>query len=543
MNGINVKAIFVGLCGLALGLYIMVEILLARTSSLGQLYLYLAIAAFVFGAVSPRPAMYVLILCTGYIDVLKRLMVVGGNPTMLDVAYILAIPPLLVAGTIVSACLSMTLGNVAFTKDRAISLIISVLVVIGTVAGTILGESDSVGLGQLSAIVNQGFYAFLFFTVPVLFPSNEDKRKLLHFSFVALLPSVFYMFWQRHFGYSDFEYRYLMSGLTIEVKDLWETMGQVRCFSTFNGAGPASTIFSIYILYCFVPLRPHNAKPTSFQRLGKWVLAPLFAVAAYFTIIRTGWVCGVGTLAAYFFLATKFRARLGILLGVGLFATIILSAPWMLKHQFLSKVESVIQDVALAATDDPTVKRAVVLGTALDRVQGWANLTQEPKIWQPFGFAAADMSVTNSSNADFHWGHDALVDALIKFGYVPLSIGFLVMAFMTYKLLNYMFSLSRNDLSFKLTRLCLALATGILVGGMGHGAQFRNFPQNLFFALWLAIPFSTYQEAMRERKLARKAALAPLPESPASAGPPDHDAGAPTAARPMRHRGRFKPAV
>jgi len=536
MNGINLKAIFVGLCGLSLGLYIMVEVLLARTSSLGQLYLYLAIAAFLFGAVSPRPAMYVLIICTGYIDLLKRLMVVGGFPTMTDVAYVLAIPPLLVAGSIISVFLGMVLGRESFTRDKVIALIVSLVVVAVTVVGTVFGEGEGAGLGRLSAIVNQGFYAFLFFTIPVLFPGDEAKRKLLQFSFVTFIPAVLYMFWQRKFGYSDFEYQYLMSGLTIEVKNLWESLGQVRCFSTFNGAGTASTLLSLYILYCFVPLRRGNATPTTFQRLGKWLLAPLFFAASYFTIVRTGWFCGLGALVAYFMLATKFRARLGLVMAVGCFATIVLSAPWILKYNMLSKAEAVLQDAALSVTSDATVKRAVVLGTALDRIRGWANLTQESRIWQPFGFSAAGMSVKDTTNDEFHWGHDALIDTLIKFGYVPLALGAIFAAFLLNRLMRYMFSLPKDALAFKITRLCLALTFGILVGAMGNGAQFRNFPQNLFFALWLAIPFSTYQEAMRAKRDAAR--LANTPADPSGNADPELP---PVPRGPRRPRGFERP--
>lgn len=505
MNQVNFKALVSVLFGLSLGLYVMVEVLLARSSSLGQLYLFMAIGSFIFGLTNARAAMYVMLLSTVYIDVLKRLMIVGGNPTFQDVAYILAIPPLLVAGSIVSVFLGVTVGRGKMTKDMFISLIVSFFVVTVTVAGT-LSSGDSQGLGQLSGIVNQGFYAFLFFTIPVLFPTDEDRRKLLHFSFLTFIPSVLYMFWQRKFGYADYEMAYLQSGLTIEAKNLVETMGQVRCFSTFNGAGTASTLLSVYILYCFVPLRPGNGQPTFFQRFGKWLLAPLFLVASYFTIVRTGWACGIGTIMAFIFLGTRMRARLGVGMAVGLFAAVVALAPIMVRDRWLQTIEADLQRIVLATTNDPTLKRAVVLGTAQDRVQGWANLTQESQLWQPFGFAASGISVKNTTNADFHWGHDALIDALIKIGYVPLSLIVALAIFMVKKLFGYMYSLSPTDQAFKNTRLCMALAFGILVGAMGNGAQFRNYPQNFFFALWLAIPFATYQSAMRQRREARQSA-------------------------------------
>jgi hypothetical protein len=187
---------------------------------------------------------------------------------------------------------------------------------------------------------------------------------------------------------------------------------------------------------------------------------------------------------------------------VGCFSFLILSAPFVLKFHILSEIETSLQSVVLATTNDPTLKRAVVLGTAEDRIRGWANLTEDPALWQPFGFSAAGMT-TFAKSKNEKWGHDALIDALIKFGYVPLFAGLGFGAFLLKRLLGYMFSLDRSELPFKITRLCLALNSGILIGAISSGAQFRNFPQNMYFALWFAIPFATYQEAMKARNAQR----------------------------------------
>jgi hypothetical protein len=506
MNGINIKVIISVSLGLVMGLYVMIEVLLSGRSSLGQLYLFAAIGSFVFALASPKKAVYVVLLTTVYIDVFKRMMVIGGEPTLVDVAYVLAIPPLLIAGAIITVFLSAVIGNNRMTKDMVVSLIVSCIVVLVTVVGSAISGGGS-GIGKMSGIVNQGFYAFLFFIIPNLFPSEEERRKLLHFSFLTFIPSVFYMFWQRKFGYAQFEYDYLMSGLTIEKKNFAESLGQLRCFSTFNGAGTAATLFSIFLLYCFVPLRPNN-KPASFmQRFGKLLLAPLFILAAYFTIVRTGWFCGLGTLVAYVFMHNRLLLRAGVLSAIFVFATVVLFAPIALKYNWLQKMEYVLQDVVLATTNDPTLKRAVVLGTARDRLQGWANLTQEPRLWQPFGFAASDINIKNTTNSDFKWGHDALIDALIQYGYVPVFFGLSGAAFSFIKLFGFMYRLNNKSQAFKNLRLCLSFTAGILVGAMGNGAQFRNYPQNFFFCLWLAIPFATYQQAMRERKKSSQALL------------------------------------
>jgi hypothetical protein len=505
MSGINIKFISAIILGLMLGIYVLVEVLTARTS-IGQLYLYVAVAALITGMLSPKPAMYLLGFCTIYIDFFKRLMVIGGTPTFLEVSYVLAIPPLLVAGALISVVLSLAFSRGKISRDVIVSFLVASVIACGSVLGVMFSTSDRQGLGLVGVMVNQGFYSYLVFLVPFVLPSDEDRRKYLHYLFVLLIPSVLYMFWQEHHGYAGFEYDYLSSGLSIEAKNLDESMGgEMRKFSTLNGCGTASTLYSIFMLVCFVSLRKANAKPSVMQKWGKVMLAPLFAMAAYFTISRTGWFSGLGTFAAYFLLGSKFRSKLGITIALGTFVTVVALAPIAIEQNWMASIESQLKLIVSQFTDDPTARRAIVLGTVGDRLQGWANLTTEPRLWTPFGFVAAGVDPRQYMRGDFRWGHDALIDTLMRFGYVTLTMIVSLASYCLYALFRYMYGLSRKSITFKITRLCLALNAGILVGAMSSGAQFRNFPQNVFFMLWIAIPFATYQQAMRDRKQARSA--------------------------------------
>lgn len=513
MGSINVKYLLSIVIGLIAGLFVMQEVITARTG-IGQLYLYAAIGALFVGLLSPKKAMYLMGFCTVYIDFFKRLMVIGGTPSLLEVAYVLAIPPLLVAGSLISIFLSLIFSQQKIPRDLFIAFVVASIVAVGSMIGSLAG-GEAGGLGAVGQMVNQGFYAYIVFIIPVVFPSHEERRKYLQYYFILLLPSILYMYWQEYHGYAQFEYDYLMSGLSIEAKNLSESgFGELRKFGTFNGAGTASTIYSIFLVMCFVSFRPDNTLDAPFKRWMKLLLAPCFMLAAYFTIVRTGWFCGLATLGAYFMLGSRFRAILGVTVAVCGFATVVALAPIAVKQNWLGRWETDLKYLVGQFSDDPALQRAVILGTAGDRLKGWANLTTEPRLWTPFGFAVAGIDPLQSTNKDFSWGHDALIDTLIKFGYVPLFFGLNLAAYMVYRLFLYMYSLPKKSIPFKITRLCLALNAGLLLGGMGNGAQFRNFPQNFYFTLFIAIPFATYQQAMRERKEAKLRAMLEVPQVP-----------------------------
>jgi hypothetical protein len=506
MNQGSIKYILSIIIGLMIGLFILTEVLTARTG-IGQLYLYFAIASLIFGLSNPKKAMYALAFCTVYIDFFKRLMVIGGVPTFLEVSYILAIPPLLVAGSLISIVLSFIFSDQKISRDMIAAFIFASFIAFGSLIGIVLTSASTQGLSGVGVMINQGFYAYIIFIIPILFPSDEERRKFLHFMFCLIIPSLLYMYWQEYHGYAHFEYDYLNSGLSIEAKNLDESIGgELRKFSTFNGSGTAATIYSIYIVYCFVSLAPEEKKKSLMLRLVKLCWVPLLALAAYFTISRTGWFCGIGASLAFFFLGSRIRSVVGISLAFVIFAIVLAVAPLAIRQNWLVSMETELKSAATAFSDDPAVRRAIVLGTFGDRLQGWANLTQEPKLWTPFGFAAAGIDFKQSTNNDFRWGHDALIDSLIKFGYIPVFFALTLGLYLLYKLLHYMYTLPRQSMAFRITRLCLSLNTGLLVGGLSSAAQFRNFPQNVYFMLWIGIPFATYQQAMRIRKQTRSAA-------------------------------------
>ena len=83
-----------------LGLVFVVTILTGPGNVLGATYRFLWIPALLMGCMTPRLAMYVLVVMAIYLDVPKKFLVVGDVMDFRDVYFILALPPVMLAGIV-----------------------------------------------------------------------------------------------------------------------------------------------------------------------------------------------------------------------------------------------------------------------------------------------------------------------------------------------------------------------------------------------------------------------------------------------------------
>lgn len=486
MNNAPLNRIVIGTAALMLALYLIVSILLSSGNSLGKFYFYSAIAALFLGLVAPRQAVVASLFSTAYIDLAKRLMVAYGQPSYMDLYYILGIPPLLIGGACVSIFMGIFMGKRKWTKETVLSLVVVaffLLVALLSAGGLAMG-----GARALGDVVNTGVYATFIFLVPQLFPNPEDKRKLLNWILWIFVPVAVYMFRHRYFGMAGFEYDYLLSGLTLEVRVLYDQEA-FRGFSTMSGGAVVSVFLSLMVLLVMVPLKRDNARPGVVEWMFRVLAALLFVMGAYFTVSRGGWFCGLGAILVYACLRSKWLAIVGALTAVGGFALLVLSAPLIQEHDLIGQAETAVKEAVLPFDANEYQERAVVLGTMNARLHGWINLTQNPKIYTPFGFklAGREKDITNVL-----WGHDMIVDMLINIGYVPMLI-LAVLGFIFLRQTHaFLFALPKDGLDHKITRLSIAFTIGILIGGLANGAQLRVWPQNYYFYLFISFVLSSY---------------------------------------------------
>ena len=496
MQNISLSRIIVLLLGLIVALFIIVESLTTRDSILGKLYMFFAIAAFLVGATKPRMAIYILIFCTAYIDFFKRLMVIGGNPTNIDVAYSLAVPPLLCAGAVINCFLSGILGKIKVTRALVYSFIFAIMVFFVAFL-TATGE----GARSFGAIINFAAYPFLLVIIPVYFASTEDKEKLLRFIYIMFIGVALYMIKHGIYGLADFEYDYLLTNLSQEVRILVE--GNVmRCFSTMNGAGIVSVMCALMFFWSFANVWKKTVPRNAFR----WALAVVFAIACYYTLSRTGWVCGIVASVSYFLFSRWSTTVAAYSLGIFTVILLVVSAPMIQDKKWTERMERELKTTF--DTRDARVDQATTLGTFNGRISGWANLMTKGHMWTPMGWKMAGKEFEDYQLIDL--GDDIIFWSLVKYGYIPCTLAGIIFLVFLYRLHRFVCSLPFKSKERKIATICLATAIGIISGGLGNAAQLSVFPINIYFYLCLAIVYSIYQEnyaIVRESKGVNKQQL------------------------------------
>jgi hypothetical protein len=446
------------------------------------------------GMLKPKSALYGIIICSGFIDLFKRFMVSFGNPNQLDVAYIQSLPLALLVGAIITTLVKLIIFRDPMLKNLITPLWFSFVFALIGVVSAMMAEGG--GLRGIQHSANFATYPFLLVILPVWFRNVDELRNMLYFILITFVPVALYMFRHHFFGLADFEYQYLMTGLSQEARILWENAGALRGFSTMNGAGTVSTILSTFLLLCFATM-PNATKNEDFMsKLFRLIWLPVFILASYFTVSRGGWFCGLVAVSTYYLFANRSTTILSYLLGAFMFFTLVATAPYIKDHKLLEKLEISLRSVIKA--DNEYSDRALTLGTAADRLSGLANLTTMEGLWTPLGWKAQGEAVKlrnmklAAQKGDFSIGHDIIIDTILNYGFVGLSVAVALTCFILYKVHHFLLSLPRRSIEENIVRLCVSLALGISFGALGNAAQMRVFPLSFYIWLFFAISFTIF---------------------------------------------------
>lgn len=453
------------------GLYAVASVVLTEGNSIGQMCLYLLVGGFVFSLAAPRSGFFVWIIFCGYNDLLKRLLVVGGRVTQDDLKFVLGITPAMFSGVVVSLVFSGLMGSRRVSGRDWVLLVVGVFLMM--LAGLLAAKQGGGGMNTvLQSIANNGLYSLLLFVVPLLFREKGSLVALWKILVLTWLPVSIYGVIQQINGFADFEVEYLLSGLSIEIKQLYTD--DVRAFSTLNSPTALSVIDAV-LAVCSLLL--------GFIYRGENGRAPLSRPVALFCFVahtggliastgRTPLLILPAALVATWCFVSHARTKAFYISVVSAFLILVASSGWLINH-----LEELNERALALGAPGGFISRMVMVGTYWDRLAGFSNVLMNPAAWSLFGFGEA------GDSTGMYYYHDPISEILMRYGAITL---FAVIAAVTFMLRWFHKKAwqieSAPDRQF--AAAMIALAFSILLISAVSGSVMAVFPVNIFF--WLS---------------------------------------------------------
>jgi hypothetical protein len=456
------------------------EIFTMQGNVLGNSFRILTPLAIVIGLVAPRLAFYMLLVAGGYLDLIKRFMILDSRFTDTDLAFLLGFAPALVAGL----CLKFVFQAVSKSptvSNREIKLFIGT-----TLLCSVLGAAQILMSGELrsaGAAVNMVAYLYMPLLILRIFNSIAEIKQLMIFVTVIYLPAALWAIHQAYFGLEAFEMQYLLSGMTVESRQLDEEV--FRNMGTMVSAHALSMVASILAISLIIPV----SWKTGELSLKTWlnpirlICIWLLVTAAYFTYSRTGWACAFVAIIAFMCLQSRLLTITAYFCSIVAIISLYLTADFILRSRVMVETQSILFEKFGVSAE---ARQMLVLGTLDARLESMASFATDRSIWTPFGLKVS------GSNAQVNWVHDILTENLIRLGYIPLTVivlGFLGGIFFSFRAL---FRMQRGPHRTMVTYFS-ALALGMLSGGFSQGVMILYFPINFFWCMFLGIGFALFQ--------------------------------------------------
>jgi len=428
--------------------------------------LLVSVFAFFVCIVSPKSGVYTLIAVSGYLDFVKRCLIMFGDFNFTDISYVLAIAPLMVLGLFLSLFAGYAFHRVRFSWLDVAAIIVAFLSV---GLGFLIAVKDGgANLEAVKETVNGVCYAFMLPVITNTFSKPGELTKLFRFATIVYIPVAVYGIWQQIFGINDFEMAYLQSGYT--VTDALLNDVRVRPFSTLNSPTSLAGMTAMMAILALVPLwAKEGREQTAMLKVRCLSLFVLFVAACICSLSRAGNVVWIIGLAALYFFETRLRTKFFYMSTIGAFLLLVLFSPLIYDH--LGEI-----DLARFADSDFT-SQVLRMSTYSERLKGYINLTHSTFMWSPFGLSSTDL------NNELVYNHDMFSNLLIHIGFIPLGI----LIFVLYKALSFahgrLLRMPHGDRR-SLLMIMIALMYGCIAVPALAGAGFLlAFPDNLFF--WL----------------------------------------------------------
>ncbi|TLD70895.1 hypothetical protein FEM03_11360 [Phragmitibacter flavus] len=448
------------------GLLVTLSVLTGGGNEIGHLCKFMLVAVAVFGLINPRNGIYLLLFICAYIDTLKRLMVVSGRVSQLDLYYVLGIPPTLLSACAASVIISIAVGKLEL-RGRQWTLLFVAAGFMGINAGmSYVGGNRSLG-GLLPVVANGGLYALLLFLIPVLFQEREDIERLIKRTIWIFVPVAIYGVFQKIFGYQQFEIDYLLTGISIEIKQL--VGDDLRPFSTLNSNTALTTVCGFLAAVSFTAMfirRSDQRRPLIIPALAL-PLSVIFFAGIVASTGRSGFAVGFFTLLGCWCFKSR-KATLSMYVGiVTLFIFLV-----VFSRQLIDMIGPLQLQINSVVGDGRFAEQLTRIGTYTDRLAGYYNLMSNPAIWTLFGH---DNDAWQDNSL---YSHDVLTGALVKHGVVPVFLISLMAAFCLLQLHRTILRITDRSL-LAIAAAMTAIMLSSLLASLLFGSVMGVFPINV----------------------------------------------------------------
>jgi len=469
---------FIPLLAIPLAIWLTIHIFTGSSNALAGVIPYLGIAVFIISIINPKGGMYLLIFVTAFLDVLKRMLVVGGSFGFNEVIATLAISPICFLGVCIGVLIKRLKAPKIFTPREWKLLLLSSVLVLGVIA-IYIRDYGSLSQGIIHG-TNAAVYVPLIVFGGILFPRFEDQRKYFSVFIIVYFFVCAYGMVQAYRGFSQFEVNYLLSGFTqlVSVLDL----PIKRAFSTMGSATAFWVTMIICFGLCFQKLLSAISAKKPERIFGLILLCGFFYFSQVPGAIRSALIMGLFIVIAQLVFRKKMLTIGFYSAAVTVFVFMIVFAESVQEN--LHKPTKFLFSI-LGDQSDWSV-RAAALYTFSDRLLSFRNWTTDPEMWTWLG-KGVESGAHGVKEAGYHGAvHDLLGQILYAYGAIGLftAIG-LGVAFFVYA---HKSVFAIQDVRKRNWAICyLSIAFGIVFTSMLSGDLTKNFPVNVHF--WLLLGF------------------------------------------------------
>ena len=511
----NIQGLLILIVALIAGLYITVSVLTGGGNSISSLARYLVIGIAALGFFGKKFPFYVLAFTGAYSDLIKRLLIIEGNFTQIDIIYVLAISPLLMFTLFFNNFIRYAFNARSYGKVPLMALLYGVGFLLLSLAQSFQGGATLFKLLQVGA--NVASYAFLPFCLLVTFPSMEGFLRYLKVALLIFLPVPLHGLSQYFLGYNSIEYTYLASGMT-SIANLFD-IDKTRPFSTVASPGSFALTCGFFLGFAlFLWAKKNSLRDEKGQLLHIWnapsliffLVCLLFFAGLLASKSRTQMLIGLSAIPLAYLYRSKLQTFGSYLFILGLAITLFFSSSYILDKKLINRYQTeVVGQVGEATGID---SRYILLSTFTIRLEGFRNLLENPEYHTLFGSDAfSDLKTKEQRKAARSAGvaqHDMISAIALRFGLVALFSLFLMVILILWVVHRLVFSIPRGSYQSIFARFGLAMFFLSYAGAALAGGALLANPVPMIINLSSGLVFFGLRER-RSLEVAREQSNAP----------------------------------